>query len=151
MLFFIRQQQKPDTRVQIVEDLDPDLPLAWTDSQQLQQVLLNICLNALQAMPDGGTLSAKTSFDGNGKPHNLHITISDTGVGIAKQDLDNVFKPFFTTRNRGTGLGLAISKRIIEESGGTIRLSSRAGRGTTVEIEIPPENGKHSQGESKAL
>ena len=90
-------------------------------------------LNGLQAMPEGGTLTleAKTS---NG---NFLIAVTDTGSGIARENLERIFEPYFTTKAKGTGLGLAISRRIIEAHGGTITAANRLGGGCRVEISLP--------------
>jgi signal transduction histidine kinase len=111
----------------------PDLPPLKADPSHLTQVLLNLMLNGLQAMPEGGTLTleAKTS---NG---NFLIAVTDTGTGVAPQNLLRIFDPYFTTKTQGSGLGLAISRRIIEAHGGTITVANRAGGGCRFEISLP--------------
>jgi signal transduction histidine kinase len=111
----------------------PDLPPLKADPNHLTQVLLNLMLNGLQAMPEGGTLTleAKTS---NG---NFLIAVTDTGTGVAPQNLLRIFDPYFTTKTQGSGLGLAISRRIIEAHGGTITVTNRAGGGCRFEISLP--------------
>lgn len=106
------------------------------DDNHLQQVIMNILLNAIDAMPNGGELRIQVKRD-NGKWAN--IAIEDTGIGISKDDLPRIFDPFFTTKEvgRGTGLGLAVSLGIIEEHGGTIKVKSKIGHGTTFSIAIP--------------
>jgi len=100
---------------------------------RLGQVLLNLCKNALQSMPEGGSLRIKAGTSDT----NVILAVSDTGHGIAPDDLERVFEPFFTTKARGTGLGLALCKKIIEEHGGTIRVESEMGKGTSIIILLP--------------
>ena len=100
---------------------------------RLGQVLLNLCKNALQSMPEGGSLQIKAgTFDTH-----VILAVSDTGHGIARDGLERVFEPFFTTKARGTGLGLALCKKIVEEHGGTIRVESEMGKGTSIIIDLP--------------
>ncbi|MDP2654720.1 MAG: ATP-binding protein [Candidatus Omnitrophota bacterium] len=108
------------------------MPLA--DANQLKQALLNIFLNALDAMKNGGTLAIETSNPTAGL---FRCAISDTGIGIDKNDLPHIFDPFFTKKDRGTGLGLAITYGIIKEHGGSIRVESALGKGTKFIIELP--------------
>jgi two-component system, NtrC family, sensor kinase len=108
--------------------LSEDLPLAQGNSDQLQQVLFNILINAADAMPKGGSLSIKTEREKQW----VIIAIKDTGVGIAPDDLGKIYDPFFTTKSpdKGTGLGLSISLKIIDELGGRIKAQSEQGKGT---------------------
>ncbi len=111
----------------------PDLPGIDLDPDRIKQVLLNLLLNALQAMPSGGALRVATvSVDGT-----LEIRIEDSGVGIPAENLGRVFDPYYTTKNDGTGLGLALSVKIVEEHGGTITIGSRPGESTAVCISLP--------------
>ncbi len=121
--------------VAIVRNFDEHLPELMADPQQLQQVFMNILLNAGDSMAEGGTLTAQTSYDEPGR--SIRITISDTGKGIDQKEMDKIFQPFFTTKPKGTGLGLAITKRLIEQHGGTIRVYNNEGRGATFELSIP--------------
>jgi signal transduction histidine kinase len=111
----------------------PNLPSLTADPNHLTQVLLNLMLNGLQAMPNGGTLTleAKTS---NG---NCLIAVTDTGTGIAPENLSRLFEPYFTTKTKGTGLGLAISLRLIEAHGGKITAANLPGGGCRFEISLP--------------
>jgi len=115
--------------------------VAEVDEEQITQVLLNILVNAMQAMPKGGDIFVETSEKIDG----VWVKVRDTGVGIAKECLGEVFKPFFTTRDDGTGLGLAISARIVEENGGTIDCTSEQGHGTTFRIRLPISRKKDEQ------
>ena len=103
------------------------------DGKLLRQALLNIMINAQQAMPDGGTLHIATHDHRDG----LVICVSDTGVGIAEKDSEQVFRPFFSPRVGGSGLGLSISRRIAREHGGSLSFESKPGRGTTFTIHLP--------------
>jgi two-component system sensor histidine kinase HydH len=122
--------------VEIEEDLREDLPAVQVDAEQLIQVILNIILNALEAMPDGGRLSLKTRKIHSDEGEAVSIAIRDTGRGIKKDDIKNIFKPFFTTRERGVGLGLAICERIIRNHGGDIRVKSIPGQGSIFHIRL---------------
>lgn len=104
------------------------------DISHFSQVLLNIILNSIDAMPDGGDLHILTETKDRGR---AVIKVLDTGTGIAEKDIKNIFKPFYTTKENGTGLGLPIAKRIIESCGGSVSVSSTPGKGTVFLIEIP--------------
>jgi signal transduction histidine kinase len=108
----------------IEKELRHDLPLIKVDAEQLIQVILNIAFNAMEAMPAGGTLIFRTSKIESGEGEAVGISIRDTGTGIKKEDIKNIFKPFFTTKERGVGLGLAICQKIIKNHGGYIRVKS---------------------------
>lgn len=107
------------------------------DPEQMQQVFLNIMLNALQSMPAGGILTIATCFDP--KENEVEVTFSDTGQGIEEDALKNIFKPFFTTRYTGTGLGLAISRNIVERHNGRIIVDSQIGIGSTFHVILKKE------------
>jgi signal transduction histidine kinase len=113
--------------------LDRDLPHLRADKKLLQQLLWNIILNALQAMEPGGRLSLSTCCRGR----EVALTVRDTGKGIRESDRMNIFKPFFTTKHQGTGLGLTISRRIVEQHGGSIELSSAGNAGTACAVRLP--------------
>ncbi len=110
--------------------------MIWADSFQLKLALLNLLLNALQACSPGGTVSIATCVE----PDGLTIQIADSGEGITEERLARVFDVFFTTREGGTGLGLPIARRIIEEHGGSLSLTSDAGHGTTANVHLPVSN-----------
>jgi len=107
------------------------------DPDRISQVLLNFYLNAIEAMEPGGKLAIKLS--GSEEGDRLFIQVSDTGPGIAAEDLPKIFDPYFTTKSSGTGLGLAIAHNIVEAMGGTIEVKSEAGKGTTFGLTLPIE------------
>jgi len=119
-----------------------DVPQISADANQLSQVMMNLLLNAAQAMPEGGTItisSAKVKFE-----ESIDITVTDTGCGIPADILPHVFEPFFTTkRGKGTGLGLSISQAYIRSHGGDIRVESIPGQGTTVRMTLPIRQEQH--------
>jgi signal transduction histidine kinase len=121
--------------VEIAVEKEPDLPLVQVDRIHVQQTVVNILMNAAQAMPGGGKILIKT---GRGDQY-VFISITDTGVGIKEEDLEKIFEPFFTTKEKeqGTGLGLSLCKRLIEANAGKIEVESTVGEGTTFTIMIP--------------
>jgi signal transduction histidine kinase len=114
---------------------DPDLPLVWGLRDQLQQALLNLCLNAVEAMPVGGTLTVRTRH--NPDRDEVWLSIRDTGVGIEPEALTHIFEPFVTTKTTGTGLGLPITHDIARRHGGRIEVESEIGQGTTFTLCLP--------------
>lgn len=122
-----------DIDVQFTEQL-PGVPV---DVDKINQVFLNVLLNAVQAMPNGGRLD----IQGSREEHAVVVTISDQGCGIDPDSLPRIFDPYFTTKPEGTGLGLALSLKIIEEHDGSMRIASTSGHGTTVTITLPIDVG----------
>jgi signal transduction histidine kinase len=122
-------------QIRIEKKISRNLPSINVDRNQMVQVLINLFLNALQAMQGGGVLKIEAAAP----DERFLVIISDTGKGIPQELLTKVFDPFFTTKGEGTGtgLGLWISQGIVERHGGTIQISSREGTGTTVEIQLP--------------
>jgi signal transduction histidine kinase len=120
--------------IEIVKEFG-ELPSTQADPIQLQQVFLNLFLNALQAMPRGGELGVRTCMEGDGKT--IRIEVSDTGSGIREDLINKVFQPFFTTKPKGTGLGLAISRQMIEQHDGAIFVANRPGGGVLFTILLP--------------
>jgi two-component system NtrC family sensor kinase len=122
-------------QIVVVEDLAEDLPPIDGDRNQLQQVFLNLSLNACEAMPQGGTLLVSTSCDGD----RVVVKVTDTGCGIKKEHLDQIFEPFFTTKpvGKGTGLGLSVSSGIVHQHGGTLDVESEEGKGSTFTVTLP--------------
>lgn len=109
------------------------VPRVEVDPDKIKQVLLNIFLNALAAMPAGGrvsvSLAAQKDF--------MDVTVSDTGSGIAEEDLPRIYDPYFTSKPAGTGLGLAVVQKIMDAHGGVVQIESKAGIGTTVTLRFP--------------
>jgi PAS domain S-box-containing protein len=126
-------------KVAVEKKLEPDLPRILADSQQLEQVLVNLYLNAIDAMPEGGELIVKAKIaQPDGIAPMAVITVTDTGFGIAETDLGKIFQPFFTAKKRrGMGLGLPICQRIVKNHGGKITVESQPGKGTTFKIHLP--------------
>jgi len=133
--------RKPQV-VKIVRNFNSHLPKTMADPVQLQQVIMNLLLNAADAMPNGGTLTAQTSYE-EGSLF-LHITIRDTGSGIDKSMIDKIFQPFFTTKSKGTGLGLSITRRLVEQHGGSIRVANNPSGGASFTIDLPIKPGEVS-------
>jgi two-component system sensor histidine kinase AtoS len=129
--------------INVFKDLDPKLPQTMADPMQMQQVFLNLLLNAVEAMPNGGILATKTFYDT--KLGSIHITISDTGSGMDDSVKSKVFQPFFTTKRKGSGLGLAITRRLVEQHGGQIYLESDPGKGTAFNIFLHANEEKKEQ------
>lgn len=135
--------------IKIETELEQDIGMVWADANQLKQVLINLMLNARDAMEEGGgsliIFSRRVTPKTNGTSSDRHLTdfieisVSDTGKGLATTELDKIFDPFYTTKppGKGTGLGLAISLRIIEAFGGSIRVESTEGKGSTFTVELP--------------
>ncbi len=123
--------------------IDPDLPPALVDRDQVTQVLLNLLVNALEAMPDGGRLEVGLQREED----RAVIRVSDTGPGISPEARARLFDPFHTTKKKGSGLGLAIAQRIVENHGGIIRVDSEAGRGTSFLVSLPLEGPESAAGE----
>jgi signal transduction histidine kinase len=132
-------------QINVVREFADVVPTVHADRQQLRQLFLNLVMNASDAMPQGGRLTLRVAAgrmrSGVGA---VVIEFTDTGAGIAPDDLAKVWEPFFTTKpeGKGTGLGLAICRRTAEEHRGTIHIESEVGAGTTVRIMLPEANGE---------
>ncbi len=136
-------REKEKGAIVIEEDLDDALQTLRADPVKIKHVFYNVIQNSFQAMDGGGTLVVRTEArDGSAR-----IVVEDSGPGIGEEEMKKLFEPFFTTKARGIGLGLSISKKIVEEHGGTIRVESRRGEGTTVTIELPAE--QEGEGDEK--
>ena len=131
------QHQLDLAGIQVQPQLDPDLPLVLCDAAQIEQVILALVMNALDAMPQGGNLWIATSV--RHEPDHVQIVVRDDGSGIPAELLPRIFEPFLTTKEtgRGVGLGLAISRSILERHNGNIEVQSEAGRGTTFTVTLP--------------
>jgi signal transduction histidine kinase len=126
--------------IQVVTELHPQLPEVLADGNQLRQVLLNLVVNGLDAMPAGGRLCLRTRpIRGADGVASVQVEIADTGLGISPEDLGRIFDPFFTTKGsgRGTGLGLAICQRIVKAHNGALEVQSDQGQGTTFLVTLP--------------
>ena len=154
-LELVRRTVGPEITVTV--NCDPCLWGALVDANQLENALLNLCINARDAMPDGGLLTIEarniTLDDGGARERNLPpgdyvtITVGDTGVGIAPQDIERVFEPFFTTKpmGRGTGLGLSMVYGFARQSNGIVRIRSQTGAGTLVSLYLPRHEAMHEE------
>lgn len=129
--------------IELVMDVPEHLPSIRVDPMQIEQAVLEIVSNALDAMPAAGRLRIVASVASDRGPDQLLLEVSDTGPGIPEAALASVFEPFFTTREEGTGLGLAIAKRYVEQNGGRLEIESRQGSGTTVRLRLPVTAGDH--------
>lgn len=133
-------------KIQLQKRYDAESLLVWADRNQLKQAILNVCLNSVQAMPNGGKLKLGVSavfapgaqmIGADSSGGKIRVVVEDTGVGISVQEEDRIFDPFFTTKSEGMGIGLSISHKVITEHGGTIQFRSGVGKGTVFEISLP--------------
>lgn len=134
------EMQLRSAKIDLIKELQPNLPSIIGNPNQLQQVFTNLILNAMQAMPEGGSLRIQSRIDVSKSGERLiYIEFTDTGCGIPKETLPRIFEPFFTTRppGKGTGLGLSISYGIIDAHNGFIEVESEEGKGTTFRITLP--------------
>jgi two-component system NtrC family sensor kinase len=121
-------------KIEVITRIDDNLPRIQADSRQIEQVLVNLYLNAIDAMPDGGRLTVEATKTRDG----VSITVTDTGFGIEDKDLPKVLQPFFTSKKKsGLGLGLPICDRIIKNHGGSMEVASQAGHWTTFRVYLP--------------
>jgi signal transduction histidine kinase len=123
------------TSISIRTELDPGLPRIKADRVQLQQVLMNLMLNGIEAMKDVSgelTVTSKRAEDGQ-----LLISVNDSGIGLPRGEMEHIFEAFVTTKPQGTGMGLSISRRIIESHGGRLWATSNSGRGATFQFTLP--------------
>lgn len=132
--------------IELVRVLSPDLPKIVVDPAQLTQVLVNLVVNAIQAIPEGGSITVQTLTCEN----HISLTVEDTGIGMSEDVQQKVFLPFFTTKdiNQGTGLGLAVVHGIVTSHGGSIRVKSEVGCGTRFEIQLPVTGSRDLEGGS---
>ena len=156
----VAAQQLENAQVLVRRQYQAESRRVRVDPGQMEQVFLNLFINASHAMPQGGTLTVATSYvEADEGGHDTVVAISDTGMGIAPENLSSIFEPFFTTKGRlghtatpGTGLGLSVSKAIVESHGGTIQVSSTRGQGTVFTICFPASEGlpgrEHAGGEA---
>jgi two-component system sensor histidine kinase PilS (NtrC family) len=134
VLLLLEHRASPGS-LKVIREFVPSI--AWpVDAQQFRQILWNLCLNAVEAMPEGGELRVAAAVHGQ----TLEVAVSDTGDGIAAADLSHVFEPFFSTKPEGTGLGLALVHRIVQDHGGDIDVRSSPGLGTMFTLTLPARN-----------
>jgi signal transduction histidine kinase len=170
-----QRQAFADARIEVEVSVAPRMPKVWIDPDLVQQVLLNVTVNAVQAMPDGGRVRVELRIARRRRPPRgpgrrasdaargaaagasgwiryAQIRVGDTGSGIARGALAKLFDPFFSTKPQGTGLGLAICQTIMQEHGGSIEVESREGQGTTVLLNFPVEkrHGERRQRHARA-
>jgi len=129
----VAEGQAREKGITVNSNLSTDIGEVMIDPDRIEQVLLNLYLNAIGAMDAGGILSVTLSRGGG----MIEIIISDTGMGIKKEDLPRIFDPYFTTKPAGTGLGLALVQRIVEAHGGQVKVESEPGKGTMVAVLLP--------------
>lgn len=136
----MREREARLSNIEIVKEFESDLPIIHSEPSLLRQVLLNLVNNAIDAIPRGGKITVRTSRNDPGDG-GVSFSVSDTGMGIPKENLEKIFDPFFTTKlpGKGTGLGLSICHGIIQKLGGAISVSSQPGAGTTFHIRLPAE------------
>ncbi len=124
--------QLEQARVEAKTELDEGIRKVSADPEQMSRVLRNLVLNAIDAMPEGGTLTVRTAVAGNG----IRLEVSDTGQGLTPEECDRLFTPYYTSKTHGTGLGLAIVQSVVSDHGGSISVESAKNRGTTFRIEL---------------
>jgi two-component system, NtrC family, sensor histidine kinase HydH len=124
--------------IQLRTDTAPDSPPIECDPEQIKQVLLNLTINSIQAMPDGGEIVLSTRVDGAG----VVIEVRDQGPGISPEHLEKVFDPFFTTKDTGTGLGLSVAHQIVSQHGGILNAKNNSDRGATLSLFLPIQHGR---------
>mgnify|MGYP006284290861 FL=1 len=134
---YLTKKQAEFNEITVSTDLAKDLPEIYVDKEQIQQMLINLTLNAIEATEPGGSITYSSEYDPASDRAHIHVT--DTGSGIAPEDQDKIFDPFFTTRESGTGLGLSITHSIVEQHGGHIEMHSKPGKGTRFTITLPVE------------
>ncbi|MFA5438222.1 MAG: ATP-binding protein, partial [Candidatus Omnitrophota bacterium] len=134
VLPFLSYHKLPAKEIKVKKLLAKGLPKIKGDSHQLQEVFLNLLINAYQAMPEGGVLTIKTDSISDDW---VLVEISDTGCGITPEGLKNIFMPFFSTKKEGTGLGLSICYNIIKNHNGSITVESQVGKGTVFTLKFP--------------
>jgi two-component system sensor histidine kinase HydH len=139
------QQDSKAKNVEVRWSGSEDIPSVLLDPDRFSQSLLNLYLNAIQAMEQGGILSVRSSL---GAHNDIEVEVADTGKGINHDDLDGIFDPYFTTKPSGTGLGLAIVHKIIEAHLGQIKVRSTPGKGTAFTISVPIQSGQHPEREA---
>ncbi len=132
---YLTKKQAEFSDIAIKAELAEELPRIYVDKEQIQQLLINLTLNAVESTGAGGTITISTEYAADTEEVRIHV--ADTGRGIAKEDIEKIFDPFFTTREYGTGLGLSIVHSIVERHAGSIKVDSKPGRGTRFTVALP--------------
>jgi signal transduction histidine kinase len=129
------EHQLKSARIHVEQDFRAEWPMTFGNAGKLQQVFLNLFVNARDAMPEGGELRITTDTL-NSK---IEIVVQDTGTGISRENITKIYDPFFTTKapGKGTGLGLSVSYGIVQEHGGSVSVESKPGAGTSFRLELP--------------
>jgi signal transduction histidine kinase len=140
----LTRKQAAFNDVTVEENLAEDLPEIYMDKAQIEQALINLALNAIEATGPGGNVTLNSRLASKLIPNMVEITVSDTGKGISEEVVDRIFEPFYTTSESGTGLGLAITHGIIEQHGGTIEVESKMDQGTSFIIRLPLHSGDNN-------
>jgi signal transduction histidine kinase len=143
-------------RVSVVKDWRNTLPPVTGDLDQLQQVFLNLILNGIQSMPEGGTLRlsasskriSKEGLEEDRRPY-MEVCVEDTGGGMEREVMQNIFNPFFTTKVTGTGLGLMVTEGIVRDHEGWIEVESEVGKGSVFKVYLPSWTGEVKDGRTK--
>ena len=128
------QDRVAEHATRVVRELDPGMPEMSLDARELKKAILNLVVNGLDAMEDGGTLTVRT---GGREDGGVLIDIADTGCGMDEETRARLFELFYTTKSNGTGLGMAIARSVVDRHGGRLTVDSAPGRGTRVTIELP--------------
>ncbi|VAW40022.1 hypothetical protein MNBD_DELTA03-727 [hydrothermal vent metagenome] len=138
------------SKIEIVNNIPADLPPVFVDAMQIEQVFMNLLINAIHAMPKGGRLELRGGVDGHER---VVIAVVDNGVGISRENIGKIFDPFFTTKREGegTGLGLAVCHSIIEHNGGILQVESVVGEGSTFSVRLPIDHGVQLRDLKKAV
>jgi signal transduction histidine kinase len=142
----IMQNQMLIQKVTVTTDLADNLPPVWANLHEMEQVFLNLCGNAVEAMEEGGRLLVASEH--NEEKNTIAIRFTDTGRGISPEHMEKIFDPFFTTKDvgKGTGLGLAVSQRIVAGHNGTITVETQPGTGSVFTVTLPVSNPKRQGG-----
>jgi signal transduction histidine kinase len=131
----VLQDKLVEQRINVEVDIPRNLPEMWVDPELIRNCLFNFVTNAAQAMPNGGKITLGAEH--NDSDHTFMLTFSDEGSGLAPEEIDKIFQPYFTTKEAGIGLGLAITERIIKEHGGSISAESEPGLGAKFVVVLP--------------
>ena len=140
-VIYLFKAEMHNKNIQVRHSVEENLPSVFLDRQQVKQVLINLLYNAIDSMQEGGELTIGVSKDSHSDGRDMiTVSVSDTGGGIPPEIFENIFNPFFTTKNQGTGLGLSICRKIITGHGGTINIENNIGQGVTVYIHLSLKN-----------